>query len=381
MPKPIYTNNAASSLKESVYAAGIYLTVATGDGAKFASPTAGDYQILTLELGDQIEIVCMTARTGDVLTVERQYEGTGNYDFPIGTIVQARVTASMYERMVMDKHTNSGVAIGMDGDVAGAYSTAVGPFSDAPGNSSTAVGKNAKSYGAYSVAIGDGAKAYRECQFAMWALPCIPRNEDGLAGYGAQYNSGQETAFASHFVDLGTPQTWAAATEYVEGTVVRPTTPNGYQYRLEARFFDPGVTNALTTGATEPAWPTAVDDAVFADVSETYRWTAADLTAGADEIVPPGMVFYPSEVGFICFNHSGVSAAPYVSIGTAASPTLLVNNQQLSDITAASMRHAFTGLKHGITDLRCKLITPATGATARFHGRFYAKGLFVQTQG
>jgi hypothetical protein len=45
------------------------------------------------------------------------------------------------------------------------------------------------------------------------------------------------------------------------------------------------------------------------------------------------------------------------------------------------MRHAFTGLKHGITDLRVKVVTPATGASARFHGRFYAKGLFVQTQG
>jgi hypothetical protein len=169
----------------------------------------------------------------------------------------------------------------------------------------------------------------------------------------------------------------------MDGAVVRPTTPNGFQYRLwVGASFDPGATNTLLSASPEPEWPETIEWDVWFDGDANGKWVASDPIAGIDETIPAGMIFYPSEVGFVCFNHSGVTGQPFVSIGTAAAPALLVNNQQLTAISGANQVHRFTSMPaNGITDLRITLVTAATGTSPRFHGRFYAKGFFIQTQG
>jgi len=383
MELQLYSNNASSSLSSSVLSVDSSLTLESGGGGKFALfSAAGQWQVLTLTDGTSHEIVKVTARSGDVLTVVRAQEGTAAAAWAAGTKVEARVTAGLLGKFLANTNsdTDGGIALGT-GSAADAFSSIALGSGCVASAGGLAIGKSAKTDKWSGVALGvDMPRAYRGYQFSCFAIPCIPR-DDWWATNGAQYNSGQETAWAGQFVDLGTPQAWAANTVYTEGTVVQPTTPSGYQYRLWHEAFDSAVLNTVTSGTTEPTWPAAIGGNVDADASATHQWIGSDMAVGADETIPPGMVFYPTEVGFICFNHSGVTAAPYVSIGTVADPTLLVNNQQLTNITAASMRHAFTGIKHGITDLRCKLMTPATGASARFHGRFYAKGIFIQTQG
>lgn len=396
MARQLYTNNATSTLAEGISDSATSLTLATGGGALFAAPADGDWQMLTLANADGtlVEIVKATARSGDVLTVERAQEGTTALAWATDDKVQARLTAGMLGQLVANKSTNINTLTLLSNEAPSAPgSVVIGNYAQASGSSTVAIGSNAKADGNYGVSIGQGranapysvclggGRAFRAYQSVSNTHPCIPR-DDWMAGGGSQWNSGMESVFASQFAELGVPATWAANTNYTDGATVQPTTPNGWQYYLWHGDYDVSVAaNAHNSGPTEPAWPASADASVGVGTS-TGAWLSLKPSLGIKEVIPDDMVFYPTEVGFICFNHSGVTAAPFVSIGTAANPTLLVNNQQLSDITAAQMRHAFAGLKHGMTgDILFTLITSATGAAARFHGRFYAKGIFIQTQG
>ena len=402
MASQLYTNNASTTLGFTCGDNDTSVATAPGGGAKLASPTGGDWQILTFVSPTDptlFEIVKLTGRTGDSLTIERGQEGTGGV-WPslglvwlAGTLIESRLTAGMLERLSFNaiaggagisllttkSSDEAAVVIGANAEGPGMQSTAIGYQAAALGLSSVAIG-NARAHAANSVALGNGS-AWRPRQFATAEHPCVPR-DDYWAGYGSHYNSGMEAVFASQFVELGTPASWTANTEYPEGATVRPTTPNGFQYYLWHGAYDPAAAlNVHNSGPTEPIWPASVEGAVGVG-STAGSWLALNPLLGVNEVIPEYMVFYPTEVGFICFNHSGVTAAPFVSIGTPADPTLFVNNQQLSGITGAQQRHVFTGQRHGLQGgIRYTLVTAATGAAARFHGRFYAKGIFIQTQG
>lgn len=98
MPQ-LFANNAVSTLAADITLNQTSLTLATGTGAKFPSPTGGDYFLLTLvgfTAGKESswEIVRVTARTTDVLTIIRAQEGTAAQEWGIDTPVSLRVTAS-----------------------------------------------------------------------------------------------------------------------------------------------------------------------------------------------------------------------------------------------------------------------------------------------
>lgn len=547
----LFTNNSASTLAVAMSDSILSVVVASGEGALFASPSGGDYQMVTLNdpvTGDY-EIVKVTARSGDNLSVVRGQEGTTAVAWSTGVKVEARITAgsltnflanlsqdadglaagtfaqnvgttarpflasTAYERgdvvrasggdlgVVVIAGTNSatpltefdsgfdgtfagaiyvlsgtvgvvyieaasytseqialgykaygidrgvaigrrataakqesvavghraaaikqggvavgnqaiagdGVAVGDQSESSGIEATALGKQAAAKKTSSVAVGKSATveaDYGTavgagalasaqYATALGYNARAAAEYSFAFGSGGAATRQREVLtvghfiaarddynAGFGSYRVAAAESAFGSIYMELATPATWAASTSYKDGDIVQPTTPNGLQYHLWHGEYNPAsLPNTITSQASEPTWATGIQDYTPANVANTSGWVGADLSVGHDEEFPPDTIFFPTEIGFYCSQYSSVTAAPFVSIGTVASPTLLVNNQQLSDITAANMRHVFAGLKHGITDLRIKLETPATGAGAKFFGKFYAKGLFVPTQG
>lgn len=391
----VYRNNVSTVLAAACAASDTTLVVQDASRMLQRENDIGTvWQVLTLQSPTdpgQFEIVKLIQRMADstTLTVERGHEYTTPRSWAAGTLVQARVTAGMLERLVENTHATNGIAIGSryyPRTSTGHGSVSVGVLTSAPGENSSAFGYLAKAYGEQSIALGEGYATLPN-QLAVSAHACIPR-DDWKAGFGSQGNAGMESLFASAYCELGTPAVWAANTQYVDGATVRPSVPDGMQYTLwSSSYAFATPPNTALSGGTEPAWPgvakghVAVNDELNDDGDPAYRWIANDLTAGLSETFPGGMVFYPTEVGFICFSRTNVTAAPFVSIGTAANPTLLVNSQQLSGITGAAQRHAFTGLKHGITDIKFRLETAATGVEARFHGRFYAKGIFIQAQG
>ena len=100
MPQ-LFANNAYSALLGALSAVATSLTVAAGTGDRFPSPSGTDYFLLTLAdvsggTESAWEIVKVTARVGDVLTIERAQEGTVARIWNSGTPVDLRITANTF---------------------------------------------------------------------------------------------------------------------------------------------------------------------------------------------------------------------------------------------------------------------------------------------
>jgi hypothetical protein len=98
----LFANNAYSSLAANASNSTTTLTLATGTGARFPSPTGGNYFLLTLVGLDSNanesswEIVKVTARSTDTLTVVRAQESTTAVAWNTGTRVESRITAATH---------------------------------------------------------------------------------------------------------------------------------------------------------------------------------------------------------------------------------------------------------------------------------------------
>jgi len=88
------SNNGLALLGASVSDSATSITVATGEGDKFPALTAGQYFMATLvKSSGTFEIVRVTARSGDVLTVTRAQEGTIASAFATNDRIEHRLTA------------------------------------------------------------------------------------------------------------------------------------------------------------------------------------------------------------------------------------------------------------------------------------------------
>lgn len=93
----LYANNALSTLASAVDAVGTTLTLPAGEGELFPTPSGDDWFVLTLTQAiaeTSWEVVKVTARAGNVLTVLRAQEGTPAAAWEASTKAELRVTAS-----------------------------------------------------------------------------------------------------------------------------------------------------------------------------------------------------------------------------------------------------------------------------------------------
>jgi hypothetical protein len=89
----LFENNAVSTLLAGITNVATTLTVQAGDGALFPNPTGGDSFRATLQdASDNIEIVDVTGRSGDVFTIVRGQEGTTGLAYLAGDVVELRLT-------------------------------------------------------------------------------------------------------------------------------------------------------------------------------------------------------------------------------------------------------------------------------------------------
>jgi hypothetical protein len=87
------TNNAFATVPSAVSSTQTTLTVATGKGALFPILGTGDYFYATLmDVNSNFEIVKVTARTDDVMTMVRAQESTLAIPFPANSRFEIRVT-------------------------------------------------------------------------------------------------------------------------------------------------------------------------------------------------------------------------------------------------------------------------------------------------
>lgn len=97
----LWTNNARSTLSAGISAGALSVVLATGEGARFPNPSANQYFWVTMidSLGNY-EIVKVTARSSDTLTIVRAQQGSSARSFDAGDVVSLRPTRMTFERFV-----------------------------------------------------------------------------------------------------------------------------------------------------------------------------------------------------------------------------------------------------------------------------------------
>jgi hypothetical protein len=88
----VWTNNAGTTLQTAIGTGDLAVVVPAGQGALFPALAGGNYFWLTLEEGSTREIMKVTARASDTLTVVRAQQGTTAQSFTTAAKVQQRLT-------------------------------------------------------------------------------------------------------------------------------------------------------------------------------------------------------------------------------------------------------------------------------------------------
>lgn len=87
------TNNASTTVPLAISSTDTSLSVAAGAGAQFPVLGAGDYFFATIQdVNNHFEIVRVTARADDAMTITRGQEGTLAIPFPANSRFEIRVT-------------------------------------------------------------------------------------------------------------------------------------------------------------------------------------------------------------------------------------------------------------------------------------------------
>lgn len=100
----LYTNKATSTLLSAITSADTTITVASGHGSRFPAPSNGNYFFVTVEdfSTGATEVMKVTARLGDSMTVERGFDFTTAAAFNAGVTVELRVSAAMLDAIKRD---------------------------------------------------------------------------------------------------------------------------------------------------------------------------------------------------------------------------------------------------------------------------------------
>jgi len=89
-----FTNNAVATLASAITNVAVSVSLSTGQGALFPTLSGGDYFYATLyDASGNLEIIKVTARATDTLTVVRAQEGTTGRAYAIGDQLELRITA------------------------------------------------------------------------------------------------------------------------------------------------------------------------------------------------------------------------------------------------------------------------------------------------
>lgn len=138
----LFSNNASTTLSAGISNA--VTTIAVVDGSLFQSPTGGDFELLTITDGTNWEVVKVTARATNTLTVVRGFEGTAQ-SWNSGAKVEGRVTKATLNRLMQNNATGTNaVATGTNAVASGQRSVSLGYNSVIETNSAIAIGDSAK---------------------------------------------------------------------------------------------------------------------------------------------------------------------------------------------------------------------------------------------
>ena len=107
------TNNGFGTLSAGINSSATTVTVDSGQGARFPTLASGDFFFATLvDTSNNLEIIKVTARSTDSMTVIRGQDNTTALSFSIGDRIELRPTAALFENAHLD---NTPTSTGSDG--------------------------------------------------------------------------------------------------------------------------------------------------------------------------------------------------------------------------------------------------------------------------
>lgn len=114
-----FSNNASAALAGAISSTATSISVVAGQGSLFPAITSPDYFYATLvSSSNAIEIVKVTARSADVLTVIRAQDGTAAQAFMAGDKLELRVTAAAMSDVASGSNLSGTYAISISGNAA-----------------------------------------------------------------------------------------------------------------------------------------------------------------------------------------------------------------------------------------------------------------------
>jgi hypothetical protein len=108
------TNNGFGTLSAGINSSATTVTVDSGQGARFPALSSGDFFFATLiDTANNLEIIKVTARSTDSMTVVRAQDNTSARAFSIGDRIELRPTAALFENAHLDNTPTSTGSFGL----------------------------------------------------------------------------------------------------------------------------------------------------------------------------------------------------------------------------------------------------------------------------
>ena len=105
-------NNAFGTLNAGITSSDTTIVLNAGEGARFPALTAGDYFFATLiDTTNNLEIVKVTARSTDTMTVVRGQDSTTARAFSTNDRFELRPTAALFDEFASRATTGKAIAM------------------------------------------------------------------------------------------------------------------------------------------------------------------------------------------------------------------------------------------------------------------------------
>jgi len=220
-----FTNNASATLAGSIASTATSITLSSGNGALMPALAAGEFFFATLiDSSNNLEVIRVTARSADVLTVTRAQDGTTARAYAAGDKVELRLVAATFLELVQ-----------RDGSVVMTANLNHGGFK-ATGLAEPTVSTDGATKNYTDTAISSAVSAEATARSNADAAEITARNTAISNEATARTNA--DTALGAAKVSLdgsNATGTWAGSTEWTRVTN-RPTSLNSFSN-------DPGFTN------------------------------------------------------------------------------------------------------------------------------------------
>lgn len=219
----LYTNNATSTLAASITNVATSMSVASGQGARFPAPGGSDYFYATLsDSAGNIEIVKVTARSTDTLTIVRAQDGTSARAWAAGDAFELRMVRAMLDDFKTDTRGSITTA-GMGGNTV----YLLGTTSSSAGTSQPLVGSGLSYNATNGTLTVPGGTVLHASNYSSYALPATGGTLTGNLTVAGDITIGSAKRYLGDFSNLTVASRGIFQSNTINGSTFVTAMPNG----------------------------------------------------------------------------------------------------------------------------------------------------------